>query len=51
MLFGAFRLLALLLVLELAEVHDLADGGPNVGSNLDQVQPRFDGHFLRFGRG
>ena len=51
MLFGAFCLLALLLVLKLAEVHDLADRGADVGSDFHQVQSHLDGHFLRFRRG
>ena len=42
--------LSRLLVAELAVVHDLADGRPFLGGNLDQIHARFAGHFHGLGR-
>ena len=41
----------LLLILELAEIHDSANRRPLVGSHFDEVEPDFAGKLKRFGRG
>jgi hypothetical protein len=46
-----FVLLLLLLVLELAEIHDPADGRLFVGCHLDQIEPRLTREIERLFRG
>jgi hypothetical protein len=47
---GAFGLLSLLLVFELAEIHDPANRRPLIGCHLDQIQPGLSGRFQRVSR-
>ena len=44
---SAFAILLALLILELAEVHDLADGRSCVGRDFDKVEARILGEALR----
>ncbi len=46
-LLAAFAVLLALLILELAKVHDLADGRSCVGRDLDKVESRILGEALR----
>ena len=47
---GAFGLLSLLFIFELAEIHNPANWRPLIGSDLDQIQPGLPGRLQRVDR-